>query len=83
MGKLKNQCRLSEKAKTDNRDTYLSLSEYCNIVISDIGLPAQLSMNRRLSSVLPCTPEQLTPKVISSRKVMESLRQAQGVITEV
>ena len=65
------------KAKNDKRDPYLSLLEYCNTTVNDIGSSAQLSMSHRLSSVLPCIPEQLTPKVISSKKVMESLRQAQ------
>ena len=69
--------RILKKAKADNRDPYLGLLEYRNTMVNNIGSPAQLSMSRRLSSVLPCTPEQLIPKVIDSKKVKESLKQAQ------
>ena len=69
--------RILRKAKTDERDPHLSLLEYRNTMINGIGSPAQLCMSRRLRSVLPCTPEQLAPKMINPEKVVESARLAQ------
>ena len=69
--------RIRRKAKTDERDPHLSLLEYRNTMINGISSPAQLCMSRRLRSVLPCTPEQLAPKMINPEKVVESARLAQ------
>ena len=65
---------LLTKAKLDKKDPYLSLLEYRNTSVCDIGSPAQLSMSRRLNSLLPCTQEQLTPCVIDPDKVVELMK---------
>ena len=59
---------LLKKAKADKKDPYLSLLEYRNTAVNNIGLPAQLAMGRRLDSVLPCTPQLLAPKPLTQRK---------------
>ena len=46
---------LLTKAKADGKDPYLSLLEYRNTPIDDVGSPAQLLMSRRLQSILPNT----------------------------
>ena len=48
----------------------------------DIGSPAQLSMSRRLNSLLPCTQEQLTPYVIDPDKVVEVMKRKQEMSKE-
>lgn len=58
---------LLEKAKADHKDPYLSLLEYRNTPVDNFKTPAQLLMSRRLRSVLPCTHQQLKPKVVSHR----------------
>jgi len=67
---------LLKKAKADRKDPYLSLLEYRNSTVKDIGSPAQLAMGRRLNSVLPCTPQQLALQTIEPKKVMESIEEA-------
>ena len=52
--------QLLRKARLDGKDPYLSLLEYRNICVHNVGSPAQLCMSRRLNSLLPSTPEQLT-----------------------
>ena len=73
---------LLTKAKLDNKDPYLSLLEYRNTSVYDIGSPAQLSMSRRLNSLLPCTQEQLTPYVIDPDKVVEVMKRKQEMSKE-
>ncbi len=73
---------LLTKAKLDNKDPYLSLLEYRNTSVYDIGSPAQLSMSRRLNSLLPCTQEQLTPCVINPDKVVEVMKRKQEISKE-
>ncbi|CAB4009628.1 Transposon Ty3-G Gag-Pol poly [Paramuricea clavata] len=51
------------KSKKDQRDPYLSLLEYRNTPIDDVGSPAQLLMNRRLRSRFPQTISQLNPRI--------------------
>ena len=68
---------LLTKAKMDNKDPYLSLLEYRNTSVYDLGSPAQLCMSRRLNSLLPCTPEQLAPQVIDSSRVVEVMKRKQ------
>ena len=68
--------QLLKKATADKRDPYLSLLEYRNTAVNNIGSPAQLTMNRRLNSVLPCTPQQLAPQIIEPKKVMEAIQKA-------
>ena len=69
--------RLLTKAKEAKSDPYLSLLEYRNTIIDSIATPAQLLMSRRLKSVLPILPKQLTPKTIDPRNVSEQLNQKQ------
>ena len=65
------------KAKADGKDPYLSLLEYRNTPIDDVGSPAQLLMSRRLQSILPNTLSQLQPSVVDPRKVEEKLKKKQ------
>ena len=75
--------KLLRKAKLDGKDPYLSLLEYRNTCcVHNIGSPAQLCMSHRLNSLLPSTPEQLTPQVIDHNKVMEKFKQNQEVSKE-
>ena len=60
---------LLTKAKADGKDPYLSLLEYQNTPIHDVGSPAQLLMSRRLQSILPNTLSQLQPSVVDPRKL--------------
>ena len=73
---------LLTKAKLDNKDPYLSLLEYRNTSVYNVGSPAQLSMSRRLNSLLPSTQEQLTPHVIDLDKVIEVMRKKQEMSKE-
>ena len=69
---------LLEKAKCDGKDPYVSLLELCNTTVDNLGSPAQLSMNRRLKSILPVTPQQLLPKIIDPNKVTTKLEENQN-----
>ena len=68
---------LLEKVKSDGRDPYISLLEYRNTSVDNLGSPAQLSMNRHLNSILPTNPAQLSPKVVDPTMVTTRLRQNQ------
>ena len=74
--------QLLKKAKLDGKDPYISLLEYRNTSVNNIGSPAQLCMSRRLNSILPSTSEQLTPQVIDPSKVMEKIRHSKEVSKE-
>lgn len=74
--------QLLKKAKLDGKDPYISLLEYRNTSVNNVGSPAQLCMSRRLNSVLPNTPEQLTPQVVDPSKVIEKMKQNQEVSKE-
>ena len=65
------------KAKAEHKDPYLSILQYRNTPIDNLGSPAQLLMNRRLRSKLPVTLKHLKPKVISQKIVHEKLTQKQ------
>ena len=65
------------KSKAENKDPYLSILNYRNTPIDDLGSPAQLLMNRRLRSLLPITQTLLKPKVISRKRVREKLSKKQ------
>jgi len=67
---------LLKKAKADKKDAYLSLLEYRNSTVKNVGSPAQLAMGCRLNSILPCTPQLLAPHIIELKKVMESIQKA-------
>ena len=69
---------LLTKPKAEGKDPYLSLLEYRNTPIDDVGSPAQLLMSRRLQSILPNTLSQLQPSVVDPRKVEEKLKKKQG-----
>ena len=70
---------LLEKAKCDGKDPYISLLELRNTSVDNLGSPAQLSMNRRLKSILPTNPEQLAPKIIDPNKVITCLKHNQEI----
>ncbi|MGH0170178.1 UNVERIFIED_CONTAM: hypothetical protein FKN15_058554 [Acipenser sinensis] len=53
--------RLLDKARMDGSDPYLSILEYRNTPIGECGSPAQMLMNRRLRSKLPCSKKLLIP----------------------
>ena len=55
---------LLNKANRDGKDPYVSILEYRNTSIDQIGSPAQLLTSRRLRSVVPTTKSLLQPKVI-------------------
>jgi transposase InsO family protein len=55
---------LLNKANRDGKDPYVSILEYRNTPIDQIGSPAQLLVSRRLRSVVPTTKSLLQPKVI-------------------
>lgn len=56
---------LMQKAKADHKDPYLAFLEYRNTPVDNFKTPSQLLMSRRLRSILPCTHQQLKPKVAS------------------
>ena len=57
------------KTKAEKKDPYLTILNYRNTRIDNLGSPAQLLMNRRLRSKLPVVQKQLKPKVISQKTV--------------
>ncbi|CAB3981992.1 retrotransposon-like family member retr-1 [Paramuricea clavata] len=61
------------KSKKDQQDPYLSLLEYRNSPIDDVGSPAQLLMNGRLCSRIPQTILQLKPRVLDPVDVKKKL----------
>ena len=65
------------KSKAENNDPYLSILNYRNTPIDDLGSPAQLLMNRRLRSSLLITQTLLRPKVIDRKRVYERLPKKQ------
>ena len=69
--------RLLTKAKADGKDPYLSLLEYRNTPIADVGSPSQLLMSRRLQSILPNTSTQLKHYAVDPGKVEEKLKEKQ------
>ncbi|CAB4010200.1 sec1 family domain-containing 2, partial [Paramuricea clavata] len=62
------------KSKKDQRDPYLSLLEYRNTPIDDVGSPAQLQMNRRLRSRIPQTISQLKPRLLDPVEQLQLAR---------
>ena len=61
------------KPKAGNKDPYLSILNYSNTPINDLGSPAQLLINRRLRSSLRITQTLLKPKAIGRKRVHEKL----------
>ena len=66
---------LLNKSKANNQDPYLSLLEYRNTTVDNVGSPAQLLMGRKLRATLPVTTSQLKPKIIPSEVVQRTLTQ--------
>lgn len=65
------------KSKAEHKDPYLSMLNYRNTPIDNLGSPAQLLMNRRLRSKLPTTQKHLKPNIIRQKKVHEKLSKKQ------
>ena len=55
---------LLEKAKDDNKDSYLSMLEARNTPVDNYRSPAELAVGRQLRSVLPVNPNNLKIKTI-------------------
>ena len=53
---------LLNKSKANNQDPYLSLLEYRNTTVDNVGSPAQLLMGRKLRATLLVTASQLKQK---------------------
>ena len=70
--------RLLTKAKADGKHLYLSLLEYRNTPIYDVGFPSQLLMSHQLQFTLPNTESQLQRKVVHPRRVEKKLKEKQG-----
>ena len=70
--------KMLEKAKRDRKDPYLSLLEQRNTPVVNYKLPAQLSMGRRLRSILPCTTNQLIPETVCYPKTQTRFRKKQA-----
>ena len=66
---------LFSKAKTDHKDTYLSLLEHRNTPLEEGLSPSQLLMSRRLRSVLPSTHTQLLSQTVHISKFRQTLIQ--------
>ena len=59
-----------KKAKLDGKDPHLAILEQRNTPVDNFKSPAQLSMGRRLRSLLPSTTKHLTPESTSHQEVM-------------
>ncbi|KAK3749613.1 hypothetical protein QZH41_003226 [Actinostola sp. cb2023] len=59
-----------EKAKRDGKDPYLAMLELRNTPVGNYKSPAQLSMGRRLRSILPCTTSHLLPETTSHQETI-------------
>ena len=70
--------KMLEKAKRDRKDPYLSLLEQRNTPVANYKSPAQLSMGRRLRSILPCTTNQLIPETVCYRETQTRFRKKQA-----
>ena len=68
---------LLSKSKADGKDPYLSLLEYRNTPIDDVGSPSQLLMSRRLQSILPTTLKQLQRQIVDAKLVEMKLKKKQ------
>ena len=68
---------LFKKAKASGNDPYMSLLEYRNTPLDNIGSPAQMLMSRRLRLTLPSTAARLTPKVLTNSDTQEKLKRKQ------
>eukprot|EP00731_Ephydatia_muelleri_P007930 Em0004g268a len=66
---------LLNKSKANNQDPYLSLLEYRNITVDNVGSSAQLLMGRKLRATLPVTASLLKPRIIPSEVVQRTLVQ--------
>ena len=67
-----------EKAKRDSKDPYLAILEQRNTPVDNFKSPAQLSMGRRLRSLLPSTINHLIPETPSHQETQERFRKKQA-----
>lgn len=66
--------RIFQKAKDSKRDPYLAILEYRTTPLESCHLsPSQLSMSRRLKTILPCSNEQLKPQRINLADVRQKM----------
>ncbi|KAK3727484.1 hypothetical protein QZH41_006425 [Actinostola sp. cb2023] len=70
--------RTLEKAKRDGKDPYLAMLEQRNTPVGNYKSPAQLSMARRLRSILPCTTSHLLPETTSHQETMVRFQKKQA-----
>uniref|UniRef100_H2ZWE5 Integrase catalytic domain-containing protein n=1 Tax=Latimeria chalumnae TaxID=7897 RepID=H2ZWE5_LATCH len=79
--KAKTAKRLLEKSRAEGNNPYLSILEYRNTPIGYCGSSAQMLMNRRLKSKLPCIEKLLMPKMhkmpVEIQKEITCSRQSQ------
>ena len=61
-----------KKAKAAQQDPMLAILHYRNTPIIDGKSPAQLLMNRRLRTKLPCTEASLRPSVLQQEKIQQT-----------
>eukprot|EP00731_Ephydatia_muelleri_P036364 Em0242g3a len=67
--------RLLNKAKADHQDPYLSILEYRNTPIDNVGSPAQLLMSRRLRTCIPTVSNRLKPEVVNFKSAQAQMQQ--------
>ena len=60
------------KTKKSKTDLELALLEYRNTPVDGLASPAQLLMSRNLRSLVPCTIEHLSPKVVPMQEFMSA-----------
>ena len=70
--------RLMKKAKQGKTDPYLGLLDLRNIPVHGLASPVQLSMSRRLRSLIPCAQKHLRPAVVEHRIVEDMLKRKQA-----
>ena len=67
--------RLLNKTKADHQDPFLSILEYRNTPIDNVGSPAQLLMSRRLCTCIPTVSNRLKPEVVNFKSAQAQMQQ--------